>query len=189
MSSSPREAPRRARPALTLVAQVALVGLVLGYPLVLAVHDRIVDPLLAYRENDHPVRVTAHDGCLRYRIDLPGRQGNRVLEYCGWRRPRGVAEWAPQTRELLVLNEARTSVVELVAFGMLPPGTGSVRYTLPGGQVVETPARRRDGLDSPAFWIHLRAAGIPVDLAEVDGAAVFARFQIFDRAGRDIPVV
>jgi hypothetical protein len=168
---------------LAVAVQAALAGLVM------AIHDRVVHPLLAYREDGYPVTVRAHDGCLRSRTTFPGRHGPRVLDYCGWRKPEGVAEWAPQTGELLVLDKSRTSVEELVAFGMLPAGTRSVRYTLPGGRVVETQARRHDGLDGPAFWIHLRRPGIPVDLTEVDGEVVFARFQIFDGAGAEIPVV
>jgi len=149
----------------------------------------VVDPLLAYQEHGRSVTVRVHDGCLRYRRDVPPRSSDLVLDYCAWRKPEGVAEWAPQTREQLVLNPSGTGVVELVAFGMLPAGTASVRYTLPGGRIVEAPARLGEGLDGPAFWVHLRGVAIPVDLAEVDGEVAVARFQIFDRAGNEIPVV
>jgi hypothetical protein len=179
----------RRRSGLATAAQAVVVALVLGWLLVGWVHDRVVGPLLAYREDGDRVTVRVHDGCLRYRRDQPPRTPDIVLDYCGWRRPEGVAEWVPQTRELLVLNRSGTRVEELVAFGMVPAGTTRVRYTLPGGEVVETEARQRDGLAGPAFWVRLRGVAIPVDLAAVDGEVAVARFQIFDRAGNEIPVV
>lgn len=172
-----------------LVAGALVVLLVAAYPLVTWVHGRWLDALLTFRESGRRATVRVHDGCLHFWRDAPPRSSDVTVDYCGWRKPEGVAEWVPETREVLVLDRSGTRVVELVAFGMLPAGAASVRYTLPGGEVVETEARQRAGLDGPAFWVHLRGVAIPVDLTEVGGEPVFARFQVFDRAGDEIPVV
>jgi hypothetical protein len=175
---------------MSLEAFVYALALVLVLvPLTLRIRDWVIDPLLAYRENGQDVTVRPDDGCLQYRRIRGGRAGTAISRDCGWERPRGVTEWAPQTRELLVLDPAKQHVVELVAYGMVPDETRAVRYTLPGGQIVEPAVHRRDDLDHPAFWIHLTKVAIPVDLRVVDGEPAFQRFQIFDGAGTEIATV
>jgi len=146
------------------------------------------DPLLSYEEDGHKIYVRPDDGCLvtwRQR-----RQTDRkVLDYCAWAKPTGVDAWVPATKEFYRLDSGRRHVVELVAFGLLPDDASKVRYTLPGGEVVEADARRHEDLDRPAYWIHLKQVTLPVDLKTVDGEAVFTRFQVFDATGREIPVV
>src|SRR5690242_2644224 len=102
--------------ALVYGAAATLVLVLVG----LAIRDAVADSLLEYREDGLKVTVGTDDGCLRYRKDRGGRSPDIRLKYCGWERPEGVAEWAPQTREMLVLDAARRHVVEVVAFGMLP---------------------------------------------------------------------
>jgi hypothetical protein len=174
-----------------LIAAACSVAAVLwlGYLGATWAYERVANPLLGYRDHGHRTTVRAHDGCLRYWHDQPPRTSDTVIDFCGWRKPEGAEVWVPHTGELLVTNQARTRVVELVVFGMLPAGTARVRYTLPGGEVVEPEVRQHDELDAPAFWLHLRRVDIPVDLADVGGEVTFARFQIFDRAGHEIPVV
>ncbi|RSM63961.1 hypothetical protein DMB66_21770 [Actinoplanes sp. ATCC 53533] len=193
--SSPPATPngRRRSPArrlLSLNAFIYALALTLVLvPLALNVFEAVVDPLLEYKENGQKVTLRPDDGCLKYRRALGARAGTVTQRDCGWQRPEGVAEWAPQTRELLVLDPAKRHVVELVAYGMVPDETKTVRYTLPGGEIVEPAVRHRDDLDHPAFWIHLTRIAIPVDLRAVDGAPAFERFQIFDTAGNEIATV
>lgn len=184
----PRRSPLRR--LLSLEAAVGALALTLVLvPLGARIRDAVVDPLLAYRENGQDVTLRPDDGCLVYRRIPGGRAASITQRDCGWQRPQGVTEWAPQTRELLVLDATRQHVVELVAYGMVPDETGAVRYTLPGGRTVEPAVRRRDDLDHPAFWIHLTGIAIPVDLRAVDGEPAFQRFQIFDGAGNEIATV
>lgn len=193
-SSSPTAPNDRWRPLLrrlrswNTVVYAAALALVL-VPLAQTIRDAVVDPLLRYQENGHEVTVRPEDGCLEYKRGRGARAGFVTQWDCGWQRPEGIAEWAPQTRELLVLDDARQHVVELVAYGMVPDETRAVRYTLPGGETVEPAVRRRDDLDHPAFWIHLTGISIPVDLRLVDDEPAFQRFQIFDGAGREIATV
>ncbi len=193
-SSSPTAPDRRRRSLLrrllSLEACVYALALVLVLvPLTLRIRDAVIDPLLAYRENNQDVTVRPDDGCLQYRRIPGGRAGTVTSRDCGWQRPRGATEWAPQARELLVLDAAKRHVVALVAYGMVPDETRVVRYTLPGGETVEPAVQRRDDLDHPAFWIHLTRIAIPVDLRMVDGEPAFQRFQIFDGAGNEIATV
>lgn len=147
------------------------------------------DPLLTFQDGDRTLELRPADGCLATWRHPSGRSRKMVLDYCAWSRPRGVDAWVPVTKELYRLDADRRHVVELVAFGLLPARAATVRYTLPGGEIVATAARRHADLDGPAYWIHLRQAAIPVDLSVTDGAKVFSRFQIFDPAGKEIPVV
>jgi hypothetical protein len=147
------------------------------------------DPLMTVEDGGQQLEVRPADGCLATWHDRAGKTRKMVLDYCTWRRPQGVGAWVPVTKELYHLDAERRHVVELVAFGLLPDGADSVRYTLPGGEIVEAAARHHDDLDGPAYWIHLRQQAIPVDMAVTDGATVFTRFQVFDAAGQEIPVV
>ncbi|WP_155373581.1 hypothetical protein [Catellatospora vulcania] len=171
-------------------------GIVAG-PLVLAMLAYIgwsvlipgPDPLLAYTERDHPVSVRADEGCLVYRRDIGGRSPDEVLTYCPARKPEGAHGWAPQTRETFVLDPSGRFATELIAFGLLPDGTVTVRYTLPGGHVIEAPTQAVPGLDHPAVLLHLRDARLPVDLAEVGGQPVMAGVQLLDASGQEIDIV
>jgi hypothetical protein len=180
---------RISRDALTSAGLCAFALCLVLIPLGLNIRDATADSLLEYREDGLPVTVRTNDGCLTYRKERGGRAEPVTEKYCGWQRPEGAAERSPRTREWLVLDAARTHVVEVVAFGTLPDETRKVRYTLPGGEVVEPAVRRRDDLDQPAFWIHLTDVAIPVDLAVVGGEPVFQRFQIFEAAGHEIATV
>jgi hypothetical protein len=147
------------------------------------------DPLLTFQDGDRTLEVRPADGCLATWHKPHRKTRKMVLDYCSWARPQGVDAWVPVTRELYRLDAERRHVVELVAFGLLPKDAVTVRYTLPGGEVVEATARRHADLDGPAYWIHLKQAAIPVDMTVTEGVTVFSRFQLFDAAGQEIPVV
>jgi hypothetical protein len=150
---------------------------------------RSEDGLIDWYENREHLIVTPDDGCLQTFQLRQGHSPRAKLDYCAPVRPAGVAAWVPATKEFYRLDDERRHVVELVAFGMLPTGAHAVRYTLSGGAAVDAPAQRRRDLATPAFWIHLERAAVPVDPGAADEAAVFVRFQVFDATGAEIPVV
>ncbi len=175
--------------ALVLVSALASLALVaVGSGAARGLANLGSDPLLSYEEDGYAIDVRPDDGCLvtwRQRQ----RSDRKLLDYCAWAKPKDVDAWVPATKEFYRLDKDRRHAVELVAFGLLPEDARTVRYTLPGGEVVEAEARRHEDLERPAYWIHLKQVRLPVDMKPVDGETVFTRFQVMDAAGQEIPVV
>jgi hypothetical protein len=174
------------------VSGVALVLFLASFvvpALVVGVREALVDPLLEYREHGQTVQVRTADGCLVYRKDTSSRGGDEVLTYCPARVPEGADGWAPQLRDFYVVDATGRTVTELVQFGIVPDQVARVRSTLPGGHPVETATRRVAGIGHPVVLLHLRRVALPVDLTETDGREVFVRLELFDSAGREVPVV
>jgi hypothetical protein len=174
---------------LTGVALVVFLGSIVlpGQPGALI--ESFTDPLLEYSEYTQTVKVRARDGCLIYHKDTASRGADLVLSYCPARIPEGAKGWAPQFRDFYTVDATQRTVTELVQFGMVPDAVVRVRFTLPGGHPVETATRRVTDLQHPVVLLHLRQVALPVDLTETDGRRVFVRLEMFDAAGREVPVV
>jgi hypothetical protein len=149
----------------------------------------LTEPLLEYRENGQTVQVRTGDGCLVSRKDTSSRGRDEVLTYCAALVPEGADGWAPQLRDFYTVDAADRTVTELVEFGILPDRAVRVRSTLPGGHPVEASARRVAGIGHPVVLLHLQHVALPIDLSETDGRKVFVRLELFDAAGRPVPVV
>jgi len=163
--------------------------LFLGFLTVTSLARVATEPLMEYEEDGREVDVRVDGGCLIYwRYGAP-RTRPTVLSYCGAVKPEGADGWAVQIGEMYVVDQSQRSVIELVAFGVMPDGVARVRYTLPGGHPVETDTRRVQDVASPVVLLHLRKVALPVDLTETDGRKVFVRLQLFDAAGQEVSVV
>ncbi|WP_327001987.1 hypothetical protein OHA72_43735 [Dactylosporangium sp. NBC_01737] len=170
------------------ISGIALV-LFFAHLVVPTIPGSLVDPVLEYREDGYAVTVKPGDGCLIFHRDTSSRGGDEILPYCPARIPDGANGWAPQLRDFYTVDPATRLVTELVQFGVVPDQVTRVRSTLPGGQIVETPTRRVDGVAHPVVALHLRNTAFPVDLTETGGRRVFVRLELFDAGGRAVPVV
>jgi hypothetical protein len=182
--------PGTLRLLLPVFGAVLLVVVILAVAFADDIGRRIDPPLISYEDVDgRRVDVDPADGCLDALTRTSRRSGDTVRHYCAWSRPPEAGAWIPVTEEFYRLDDERRHAVEVVAFGLLPDDAHRVRYTLPGGQVVEATAEHRDDLHHPGFWIHLTGLRMPVDLRTSGGRPVFAGFRVFDAAGQELPVV
>ncbi|GAB1691795.1 hypothetical protein KRM28CT15_35980 [Krasilnikovia sp. M28-CT-15] len=178
--------PDTVRLLMPVFAGVVLVVALVGLSFADDIGRWLKPPLFSYHDGSR-VDVYAADGCL----DALTRKRRRdtVRHYCAWARPPEAGAWVPVTEQFYRLDDDRSHAVEVVAFGLLPDDARRVRYTLPGGQVVEATAEHHDALHHPAFWIHLTGLRLPVDLRATGGRAAFASLRVLDAAGQEIPVV
>ncbi|GAB1640498.1 hypothetical protein KRMM14A1259_09210 [Krasilnikovia sp. MM14-A1259] len=147
-------------------------------------HDMTSTVLLEYQEDGRPMKLRADDGCL----ELQRSRRERVT-YCPALMPVGADGWAPQLMDYYAVDAAQRSATEVVQFGIVPDQVVRVRSTLPGGHALEADARRVPGIDHPVVLLHLSGVAYPVDMAQTEGRRVFVRQQMFDAAGREVPLV